>query len=129
MKKFMFTMVACMCFTATVFAAGNQPTTAKWNGEINSYKLGQYLNLKSDQSEEVANICDYFASQMRKANYSSKDNNKLLRNAIYGNLKLMKNVLSAKQYSKYAAVLNVTLNNEGIKLEDNSAAKADCMKK
>ena len=41
----------------------------------------------------------------------------------------MKNVLSAKQYSKYAAVLNVTLNNEGIKLEDNSAAKADCMKK
>lgn len=130
MKKFMFTMVAFICFTATVFAAGNQPTTAKWNGEINSYKLGKYLNLRADQSEEVANICDYFASQMKKANYA-KDNTKLLRNAIYGNLKLMKNVLSAKQYSKYAAVMNITLNNEGINLDNsnNETAEAENLKK
>lgn len=125
MKKVMM-LVATMCFTATIFAAVNQPTTAKWNGEINSYKLAQYLNLRADQSEEVSNICDYFADQMKRANTTSKDNAKMLHNAIYGNLKLMKNVLSAKQYAKYAAVLNVTLNNEGIKLD---APKADNLKK
>src|SRR5574344_382212 len=127
MKKVMMILVGVTCFTTTLFAAANQPTTAKWNGEINSYKLGQYLNLHADQTEEVANICDYFASQMRKAN-NAKDNTKLLRNAIYGNLKLMKNVLTAKQYAKYAAVLNVTLYNEGIKLNED-ASKADNLKK
>lgn len=123
MKKVMI-LVASICFSATVFAAANQPTTAKWNGEINTYKLAKYLNLRADQSEEVSNICDYFADQMKRANTTSKDNKKLLRNAIYGNLKLMKNVLSSKQYIKYATVLNLTLNNEGIKLEDNSEAKS-----
>ncbi len=121
MKKVFMTLVGAMCFSATILAAGNQPTTAKWNGEINAYKLGQYLNLRADQSEEVTNICNYFAEQMLKAN-NAKDNTKLLRNAIYGNLKLMKNVLTPKQYSKYAAVLNITLNNQGIALENNKVA-------
>lgn len=114
MKKVFMTVVA-MCFTATIFAANNQPTPAKWEGEINSYKLSQYLGLNSNQSEEVANICEYFAEQMKMVN-NSKNSGKLLRNAVYGNLKLMKKTLTPEQYTKYAAVLNVTLQNRGIDL-------------
>ena len=36
----------------TPFAAGNQPTTAKWEGNINITKLSKYLNLESNQHEE-----------------------------------------------------------------------------
>ncbi len=60
MKRLGLTLVAAVCLTATTFAAGNQPTTAKWEGNINITKLSKYLNLDSNQHEEVANICEYF---------------------------------------------------------------------
>ena len=37
-----------------------------------------------------------------------------MRNAVYGNLKLMRKTLSAEQYAKYAALMNLTLLNKGI---------------
>ncbi len=117
MKRLGLTLVAALCLAATSFAAGNQPTTAKWEGNINVSKLGKYLNLDSVQSEEVANICDYFSEQMSRATMAKKDKEAKLRNAVYGNLKLMKKALSAEQYAKYAALMNVTLQNKGIKLD------------
>ena len=59
MKRLGLTFVAAFCLAAMTFAAGNQPTTAKWEGNINVNKLSQYLNLNSVQSEEVSNICEY----------------------------------------------------------------------
>ena len=56
MKRLGLTFVAAFCLAAMTFAAGNQPTTAKWEGNINVNKLSQYLNLNSVQSEEVSNI-------------------------------------------------------------------------
>ena len=73
MKRLGLTLVAALCLAATTFAAGNQPTTAKWEGNINVSKLGKYLKLNSDQSEEVANICDYFSTQMSRATTAKKD--------------------------------------------------------
>ena len=100
MKRLGLTLVAALCLAATTFAAGNQPTTAKWEGNINVNKLGKYLQLNSVQSEEVANICDYFSEQMSRATTAKKDKEAKLRNAVYGNLKLMRKTLSAEQYSK-----------------------------
>ncbi len=117
MKKSVLTMVAAFCLAASAFAAGNQPTNAKWEGNINVYRLGRYLNLTSEQSQEVENICDYFTEQMIRATNSKKDKDEKLRNAVYGNLKLMKQTLTAEQYSKYATLLNVTLNNKGIEVK------------
>ena len=79
-------------------------------------KLGKYLNLNSAQSEEVGYICDYFSTQMSKATTAKKDKEAKLRNAVYGNLKLMRKTLSAEQYAKYAALMNITLQNKGIEL-------------
>ena len=35
MKRLGLTLITAVCLTATTFAAGNQPTTAKWDGNIN----------------------------------------------------------------------------------------------
>ena len=116
-------MVAAVCLATATFAAGKQPTTAKtietakWEGSINVSKLSKYLNLNADQHEEVANICEFFTEQMERATSSKKNQEKLLRNAVYGNLKLMKKTLDEKQYADYARVLNVTLQNKGIEVK------------
>ena len=73
MKRLGLTLVAALCLAATTFAAGNQPTTAKWKVTSMLVKLGKYLNLNSVQSEEVANICDYFSEQMSRATTAKKD--------------------------------------------------------
>ena len=98
MKRLGLTLVAALCLAASTFAAGNQPTTAKWEGNIN------------------VNICDYFSEQMSIATTAKKDKEAKLRNAVYGNLKLMRKTLSAEQYAKYAALMNLTLLNKGIDL-------------
>lgn len=46
-----------------------------------------------------------------------KTDEQLLRNAVYGNLKLMKKTLDEKQYADYTKVLNVTLRNKGIDIK------------
>ncbi|WP_018668729.1 hypothetical protein [Bacteroides gallinarum] len=117
MKRLGLTLAAAVCLTASVFAAGNQPTTAKWEGSINVTKLSKYLQLSAEQHEEVTNICEYFNEQMSRATNSRKNQEKLLRNAVYGNLKLMKKTLNEKQYADYAKVLNVTLQNKGIEVK------------
>ena len=116
MKRLGLTLITAICLTATTFAAGNQPTTAKWDGNINVTKLSKYLKLSAGQHEEVANICDYFSEQMSRATTAKKDKEAKLRNAVYGNLKLMRKTLSAEQYAKYAALMNITLQNKGIEL-------------
>ena len=35
MKRLGLTLVTALCLAASTFAAGNQPTTAKWEGNIN----------------------------------------------------------------------------------------------
>ncbi|WP_321333453.1 hypothetical protein [uncultured Bacteroides sp.] len=117
MKRLGLTLVAAFCLAASTFAAGNQPTTAKWEGNINVSKLSNYLKLSSTQTEEVANICDYFTEQMGRISNSTKKQDELLKNAVYGNLKLMKKTLTSEQYSKYATLLNITLQNKGIELK------------
>ena len=89
MKRLGLTLVAALCLAATTFAAGNQPTTAKWEGNINVSKLGKYLNLNSAQSEEVANICDYFSTQMSKATTAKKDKEAKLRHLVLNNMPSM----------------------------------------
>lgn len=110
--------MAAACMTASVFAAGNQPTMSeKWNGDINVAKLSKYLKLSFDQYDEVSNICEYFGERMSQATSTRKNQDKRIREAVYGNLKLMKQALTPKQYAEYVRVLNITLQNKGISVE------------
>ena len=83
----------------------------------NVNKLGKYLNLSSVQAEEVANICNYFDEQMGRATTAKKNKDTMVRNAVYGNLKLMKKTLTDAQYTKYTTILNMTLKNKGIEVK------------
>ena len=119
MKRLGLTFVAAFCLMAATYAAGNQPVveSAKWDGNINVSKLSQYLKLNGKQQEEVANICEYFNVQMSRATNAKKDRDAKVRNAVLGNLKLMKKTLDEKQYADYAKVLNATLRNKGIEVK------------
>lgn len=119
MKKFGLTLVAALAFSASVLANGvnDSTTVAKWDGTINKAKLTKYLKLSASQNEEVADICDYFQEQMKMANRSTKNADQKVRNAVYGNLKLMKETLDEKQYAQYVRLMALTLNNKGINIE------------
>lgn len=114
MKKLGLTLTVALAFSASVFASEPQEVASKWDGSINKAKLSKYLQLSSNQHEEVANICDYFQEQMKMANNSKKNSDEQVRNAVYGNLKLMKKTLNEKQYSEYVRLMAMTLRNKGI---------------
>ena len=75
-------------------------------------RFSSYLGLAPYQMEEVLNINDYFVQEQRKSlSKDLKRQDERLQKAVYGNLKLMKEALTADQYRKYVILLNVTNNN------------------
>ena len=119
MRKMGLTLVAALAFSVSAFAEGvkDNNASANWDGSINKAKLTKYLKLSASQNEEVADICDYFQEQMKMANRSTKNADQKVRNAVYGNLKLMKETLDEKQYAQYVRLMALTLNNKGINIE------------
>ena len=114
--KLSLTLVA-VAFSASIFAKGTTSSNdQKWTGVIDSSSLNKYLQLDSDQHEEVINICDHLEKEMKAANYAKKNKDQKLRQAVYSNLKLMKKTLNEKQYSNYVRALSATLRNNGISL-------------
>lgn len=108
--------VAAILLCATMgFASENRNKSSKEPFAINFEKLSRYLELTAYQANEVANINEYFIDmqgESLRANGEQRD--KKLRQAVYGNLKLMKEVLSPEQYRKYVTLLNVTNNNNRV---------------
>ena len=105
--------VAAVLLCATMgFARENRNNVSKEPFAINFEKLSNYLQLSSYQANEVANINEYFLDmQGESLRASEKMRDKKMRQAVYGNLKLMKKVLTPEQFRKYVVLLNVTNNN------------------
>ncbi|NBH90335.1 hypothetical protein [Parabacteroides distasonis] len=107
--------VAVLGMSATMNFAKAQCVNEYGNKEpfaVEFSRLSSYLGLAPSQMEEVLNINDYFVREQRKS--LSKDlrrQDERLQKAVYGNLKLMKEALTADQYRKYVILLNVTNNN------------------
>lgn len=94
------------------FCTRDRNNVSKEPFAINFEKLSNYLQLSSYQANEVANINEYFLDmQGESLRASEKMRDKKMRQAVYGNLKLMKKVLTPEQYRKYVVLLNVTNNN------------------
>ena len=76
------------------------------------YQLANYLDLTAAQVDEVSSINEYFIQKQKESLHSAASmQEKKMQEAIYGNLKLMKKVLTEEQYRKYVMLLNVTNNN------------------
>lgn len=107
--------VAVLGMSATMNFAKVQCVNEYGNKEpfaVEFSRLSSYLGLAPYQMEEVLNINDYFVQEQRKSlSKDLKRQDERLQKAVYGNLKLMKEALTADQYRKYVILLNVTNNN------------------
>ena len=107
--------VAVLGMSATMNFAKAQCANEYGNKEpfaVEFSRLSSYLGLAPYQMEEVLNINDYFVQEQRKSlSKDLKRQDERLQKAVYGNLKLMKEALTADQYRKYVILLNVTNNN------------------
>lgn len=114
MKRLVLMVVVALGMSATSFA-GNKAEGKDWKVDVNVAKLSQFLKLDARQMEEVASISDYFADKVQSASYAKETKQgKKLREAVYGNFKLMKRTLTDEQYRKYVQLVNVTLKNKGL---------------
>lgn len=114
MKRLVLLVVVALGMSATSFA-GEKVEGKDWKVDVNVAKLSKYLNLDARQMEEVANISDYFADKVQSASYAKKLNKvKKLREAVYGNFKLMKRTLTNEQYKKYVQLLKCYIEKQGV---------------
>ena len=107
--------VAVLGMSATMNFAKAQCVNEYGNKEpfaVEFSRLSSYLGLAPYQMEEILNTNDYFVQEQRKSlSKDLKRQDERLQKAVYGNLKLMKEALTADQYRKYVILLNVTNNN------------------
>ncbi len=119
MKKIVLTVVALMSMTMTFAnndSAANLNTTEAYNMTVNMNKLSKALGLSDDQSEAVSEIHKTFSSEMMlAAQYGEEERDMRVNKAIQRDLAYMNYILNKDQYHKYLMLLNVTLQNRGIK--------------
>ena len=110
MKRLVMAMSALLVSVTMSFA--QESSLHKEAFVVNVGQLVSYLELRPSQINEVAMINDYFREKQSEGlRGSHKMRDKRMRQAVFGNLKLMKKALSTDQYRKYVALINVTNNN------------------
>jgi hypothetical protein len=119
MKKLFLTMVAMMSMTLTFAENENMNSVNNaeaYNLSVNMNQLSKALNLANDQVEAVAEIHKTFCSELMFATQYGKDERDArVDAAIRKDLGYMNYVLNKDQYKKYVMLLNVTMNNRGLK--------------
>lgn len=105
-------MAVSAFFLSATIGLAQQPGMSKEPFAVDFYKLSTYLQLTPFQLDEVENINEFFITkQSESLRAQAKLQDKKMREAVYGNLKLMKKALTSEQYRKYVILLNVTYNN------------------
>lgn len=113
--KRLFVSVFAVLSLSTVCFSQKKLEINDWNMKMHLPELARYLDLSSNQYDDVANAIDFFEDKMNSAKYSKGERQiKYLNEAIYGNLKLMKSTLSEVQYKKYLRILNTQIQNKGL---------------
>lgn len=118
MRRFMLLFAASLVMSAASFAEEKEMKMANSNLDlhVNTYRLSECLDLRGDQYDKVSAVCEYFADKLEDAAHAKEVSSRaaLVRKAVLGNLKLMKETLNPEQYRKYVALLNLTLHNRGL---------------
>lgn len=118
MKKLLMTVVALLSMTMAFAEDENLNSTNSlqaYKMEVNYYKLGEALDLSSDQLEAVKDIHHEFCANMMSVAAANKEARPaMMKNAINNDLRFMRAVLNKKQYKRYLLLLNTTLVNRGL---------------
>ena len=113
--KRLFVFVFAVLSLSTVCFSQKKLEITDWNMKMHLPELARYLELSSNQYDNVANAIDFLAYKMNSAKYSKGERQiKYLNEAIYGSLKLMKSTLSEVQYKKYLRILNTQIRDNGL---------------
>ena len=117
MKKVIMMLVMLFTMSIASFAEDNNTTEIqKYMLSVNVNKLGNYLELTTDQIDAVESITKELSNDLMFAavECTSMNRNTVTKNAINKNIKYMSYILNDKQYHKYLLVLNATINNRGL---------------
>lgn len=108
-------MIVLVCLFSVGAAFAQESNVMNKSFITNFEKLDKYLQLASYQKMDVYNINEYFVQTQEESLKSnpSRQEKKMMK-AVYGNLKLMKGVLTEDQYRRYVALINVTNNNNRV---------------
>ena len=119
MKKIVLMVVAMLSMTMSYAENENNNTVQNidaYDMSVNMRKLAVTLDLNADQMEAVKDIHRNFCNEMMLAAYANSDERAtLVDNAVKKDLRYMHYVLDHKQYKTYLTLLNVTLQNRGLK--------------
>ena len=122
MKRLFLMTIAMLSMTMTF--AENEETKNVNNVEaydmtVNMRKLSVALDLTADQIEAVENIHSTFNAEMQLAALAdSADRQERVKKAVERDVKWMHYVLDQKQYRTYLTLLNTTLNNRGLMVNE-----------
>lgn len=120
MKKIVLMGVAMLTMTTASFAenATNNATADVENYDmtVNYRKLAVTLGLTSDQMEVVQDIHNAFCNEMlMAANAKESERTDMVGKAVEKDMRYMNYVLNKQQYSQYQTLLDITLQNRGLK--------------
>lgn len=119
MKKIMMTLAAVMSMTMA-FADSENVKAAKisnvYDMSVNIRRLAVTLGLNLDQMEWFGDLHKSFCAEMIDASVAPEnEKSEKVEEAVNKNLTYMSYLLNDKQYDKYAALMDVTLRNRGLK--------------
>lgn len=126
MKKIVLTLVAVMSMTMA-FAGNaerkadteNSNLTAEYQNydmSVDYTRIGLLLNLNPYQMEGLKTLHTQYVREMNEASRADKKDRKdLVKEATDKDLEYMSMLLNKKQYAEFAELINVTLQNRGLK--------------
>lgn len=103
MKKIVFTVMMLVGITGFTRLQAANPVMNR-DVHVNFTSLTKYLQLSPEQQSEVYEINEFFKHEMQSMEVRPEK-------ALSNNLKLMRKVLTEKQYRSYLSALNATVNN------------------
>lgn len=120
MKKVFLLMVMLFAMSVYSFAEDNNATDIerieRYDIKVNTKRLGEYLQLSTDQYDAVETVVGEFSNDMMFAavECGSTNRGKVAKNAVDKNIKYMSYILNKDQYHKYLMILNATIRNRKI---------------
>ena len=124
MKKYFIMLVMLFTMSANLFAEDNNTTEIerieRYDVKVNTKKLANYLQLSSDQFDAVETVTNEFSNDLMFAAVQDGETSRkaVTKNLIEKNVKYMSYILNKVQMHKYLTVLNATMNNRNITVNE-----------
>ena len=112
MKKVLVIIMVAFATSAFALKPVNYKAVYKLNNETTFNGLIHYLNADEMQADQLKFLFDLTENKLRSA-LKTNDDNKINKVLIF-NIGNAKYILSDKQYRKYLAVLNLSVNTDNV---------------